>query len=66
MSAIRLINEVPSSAAPAAVANVKQGSNQIAHLEVHSGAQASVPTIGEWHAHAITTAGEFRSSRIPS
>ncbi|HEX2832578.1 MAG TPA: hypothetical protein VHW00_06165 [Thermoanaerobaculia bacterium] len=59
MSAIRLVNEVPASAAASAEFRVSQGSNQIARIGVHSGGMASLPTTSSWQVQASTTMGDF-------
>lgn len=44
MSAITLVNDVPSSISPAAEFRVSQGSDQIARIGVQAGGRASIPT----------------------
>jgi|GEM_PF-4480534 len=45
MSAIRVVNDVPVSAAPVAEFSIYQGQNQIVRLDVHAGGSASVPLV---------------------
>lgn len=47
MSAITLINDVPSSTSPSAEFRVSQGTHQIARIGVHAGGRASIPTISQ-------------------
>lgn len=55
MSAIRLVNSIPQSVASTAEFRLSQGSNQIARIGVHAGAQAAIPTNSPWSAQAVTT-----------
>jgi hypothetical protein len=59
MSAIKLVNNIPASVTPATEFRLSQGSNQIARIGVHAGAQASVPTTTNYQAQAFTTMGDF-------
>jgi hypothetical protein len=53
MSAIRLVNDVPSSTASTCEFRLSQGTQQVARIGVHAGAAASVPTSGAWQVEAL-------------
>lgn len=59
MSAIRLVNAVSSAADASSEFRVFQGQNQLAHIGVHAGGMASVPTSSAWQVQGSTTLGDF-------
>jgi hypothetical protein len=65
MSAIQLVNDVPSSTAPSAEFLIHQGHNRIARLGVHAGGSASVPLVVDEHNDGhVNTAQEWTSYAI--